>query len=276
MSSSDLYWLLPNGMKLFTQEWNHANTTRGVVCLVHGLGEHSGRYAHVAEYLNQHGYAFLSFDLRGHGKSEGRRGHIDTYDTYLEDIDRLIQEARQRHPGLPIFLYGHSLGGNLVIYYALKRNPQINGIISTCPITYTEVPPVKMLMGKLFYKLMPTFTMNNGLDHDGLSRDPSVVAMYNSDPLVHTLISARLGLDMLNSGKWITENAHELRLPLLLMEGSADRLVSVEGTRELAQNSPAKFITYKEWEGGYHELHNDIIKADVLEFMEKWLEDRLK
>jgi alpha-beta hydrolase superfamily lysophospholipase len=273
MLPSEFYWSLPQGLKIYAYEWNHAKPTHGVVCLVHGLGEYSGRYAHVAEYLNQHGYAFMAYDLPGHGRSEGRRGHIPSFDSYLDEIDYLLQEARNRHPGLPLFLYGHSLGGNIVMAYALKRNPQIAGVISTSPVTFpADMPKLKLLMGKFFYKLLPTFSMNNGLDLSGLSRDPAVVKAYKADPLVHPWISARLGLDMLNSGTWITDHTSELTIPLLMMQGLADRIVSVEGTREMAKNAPPQLITFKEWEGGYHELHNDIIKEEVLEFMLKWLE----
>ncbi len=276
MSPKEYYLSPEEGVKLFACDWSLTEPERGVICLVHGLGEHSQRYSHVAEFFCEHGYSFLSFDLRGHGKSSGQRGHIDSYDLLLEDIDRLLQEAGQRHPGLPVFLYGHSLGGNLVIYYSLKRRPGVHGVITTSPGTAPDkIPPLKYFLGKLFYFLWPTFSMDNGLDHSALSRDQSVVERYDSDPLVHTRISARLGLDMINSGVWIKEHISELTVPLLIMQGSADRIVSVAGTRELASRAPEDLVEYKEWQGGYHELHNDFVKDEVLNTMLAWIESRM-
>lgn len=272
--STEEYFLTPGeGVKLFVCEWKPAASDRGVICLVHGLGEHSQRYAHVAEFYCKHGFSFLGMDLRGHGKSSGQRGHVDSYDLLLDDIDRLIQEGRQRHPGLPVFLYGHSLGGNLVLYYTLKRKPQINGVIATGPATAAEkIPPFKYLLGKVFYALWPKFSMDNGLDHSALSRDKAVVERYDSDPLVHPHISARLGLDMLNAGLWIKEHISELTIPALIMQGSADRIVSVAGTREMAGKAPADLVEYREWQGGYHELHNDLVKEEALNTMISWVE----
>lgn len=276
MHPSESYWLLSNGFKLFAQDWNHTDPTRAVVCLVHGIGEHSGRYQHVAEFLNNHNIAMLAFDLRGHGKSDGLRGHIDSYDLFLDDIDRLIQEAGQRYPDAPVFLYGHSLGGNLIIYHALKRKSQVAGIISTGPVMVPDnVPPLKLLLGKALYSLMPTFRMTNSLDRTGLSRDPLVVEKYNQDPLVHNKISTRLGLDMLESGKWLIAHASEITVPLLVMQGSADRLVSVRATREFIQSTPPDMVLYKEWENAYHELHNDVIKDEVLKYVLDWIESKL-
>ncbi len=277
MANVEDYWLQTSDVKLYGREWNHASPARGVLCLVHGLGEHSGRYAHVAEFFCGHGFSFMTFDLRGHGKSSGLRGHVDDFDIYNDDVDNLIQEANRRHPQLPVFLYGHSLGGNIVLNYSLSRKPQIKGVISSSPFLGLAYDPgFKLIIGKTLYSLLPKFSMANGLDRNGLSRDVDVVERYNKDPLVHDMVSARLGLDLINSGKWIIEHAREFPLPLLLMQGSADWIVSSDATREFAAKLPAGLITYKEWEGGYHELHNDIIKEDVLQTMQAWLVSNLK
>jgi len=219
----------------------------------------------------------LAFDLPGHGKSEGPRGHIESYDLVYECIDLLLQESRQRYPQVPLFLYGHSLGGNIVLNYALQRKPQLAGVISTSPgLGLESEPRLKLLIGKVLYTVAPKFSMPNGLDRSGLSRDPSVEQRYSADPLVHSLISARLGMDLISKGKWARENAANFPIPLLLMQGSADRLVAPAATREFAARAPADLITYKEWEGGYHELHNDIIKEEVLNFMLGWIATRMQ
>ena len=123
----------PDGIQFYFQGWQPETPPKAVVCLVHGLGEHSGRYAHVAAALNDAGYALLGFDLRGHGKSGGPRGHTPSYETLMDDIGRLLAEAAHRYPGRPQFLYGHSLGGNLVLNYALRRKPGIGGVVATSP-----------------------------------------------------------------------------------------------------------------------------------------------
>lgn len=276
MSPTEIKLSPSSGVELYCCEWSPTDPARGLIVLIHGLGEHCRRYDHVAEFFTQHGFTFLGFDLRGHGRSSGQRGHIETYELFLDDIDWILQDAKSRHPDVPLFLYGHSLGGNIVLLYTLKRKPRVNGVVATSPVTMPDkIPPVKHLLGKLFYALWPAFSMDNGLDHSALSRDRAVVERYGTDPLVHPRISARLGLDMLRSGEWIQQHAAELCVPLLIMQGSADRIVSVAGTREVARNAPDNLAEYKEWEGGYHELHNDIIKDAVLNYMLSWVEAHL-
>ena len=131
----------PDGVQFYFQSWQPETPAKAIACLVHGLGEHSGRYAHVGAALNVAGYALLGFDLRGHGKSGGPRGHTPSYETLMDDIGRLLAEARQRYPGQPQFLYGHSLGGNLVLNYALRRKPGLAGVIATSPAIRTATPP---------------------------------------------------------------------------------------------------------------------------------------
>ena len=269
-----------DGLDFFFQGWQPEPAPRGVVCLVHGLGEHSGRYVHVAAALNAAGYAVLGFDLRGHGKSGGPRGHAPAYDTLMDDIGRLLDEAAARFPNLPRFLYGHSLGGNLVLNYALRRcsgqalrgNPQIAGVISTSPAIRTAIPPpaLQLALGKLMYSIKPAMQMPNGLALDGLARDPEVIRAYASDPLVHNKISVRLALDMLQAGEWALAHAAEFPLPLLLVHGTADKLTSAAASQEFASRAGAN-CTLKLWEGFYHETHNEPEKAEVLGFMIDWL-----
>ena len=164
----------PDGIQFYFQGWQPETPAKAAVCLVHGLGEHSGRYAHVAAALNDAGYAVLGFDLRGHGKSGGPRGHTPTYDTLMDDIGRLLDEAAKRYPGAPCFLYGHSLGGNLVINYALRRKPSLAGVISTSPglRVANPLPPLQVALAKVMNKLQPGMQMANGLALDGLARIP--------------------------------------------------------------------------------------------------------
>jgi len=266
-------WSTADDLKLYAQGWTPEAAPAGVVCLVHGLGEHSGRYAHVAAALTAADYALLGFDLRGHGKSEGLRGHTPSYDVLMDDIGRLLDEATAGYPARPRFLYGHSLGGNLVLNYSLRRKPGLAGVIATSPAlrVATSPPAWKLILGRAMYKIMPGMQMANGLDRSGLARDPEVGRAYGSDPLVHDRISARLALDMLQAGEWALAHAAEFPLPLLLVHGTADRLTSPRATQEFAARTSGD-VTLKLWEGFYHETHNEPEKAQVLAFMIDWLQ----
>ncbi len=276
MITEEFNWKTTDGLTLQACNWQPEADLRGVVCLVHGLGEHLGRYRQVAAYFTNAGIGVLSFDLRGHGKSQGKQGYIPSYDILLDDVQRLLTEAGTRYPAKPIFLYGHSLGGNLVINYALRRKPSLIGVISTSPFLHPgfNPPASKLALGKIMYSVWPGFTMPNGLELQALSKDPRVVDAYINDRLVHNHLSARLGLDMLKSGEWAMNHAAELSVPLLLMHGDADRLTSASASREFARGAGEK-CTLKIWDGGYHELHNEPEQREVLGYMLNWMEARL-
>jgi alpha-beta hydrolase superfamily lysophospholipase len=278
MQHSEYNWTTPDNVKLYGQEWKPEGKQKAAIVMVHGLGEHSGRYEHVAEAFTQAGYSLTAFDLRGHGKSEGIRGHAPSYAAIMEDITHNVDLAKEHFPGLPVFIYGHSLGGNLTLYYCLTQNPQIKGAIVTSPglATAAPVPPVKLALGKLMYNLMPAMQMDNGLLRSGLSRDPEVEKIYSNDPLVHPKISARLALDLINNGKFIIDHAAEFPIPLLLMQGTGDYIVNPPMTKTFANAAPLSKITFKEWDGYYHELHNEPEKAQVLKTITDWLDLELK
>ncbi len=265
-----------DGLKLHGQGWEPGTGIRAVVCLVHGLGEHSGRYGHAAETFNQAEYAFVSFDLRGHGRSEGKRGHAPSYAALTDDISQLLEMAKERYPNIPLFLYGHSLGGNLVIHYALRRLPKLAGVIATAPLFRMAVKPPawKMAMLRAMYGAWPSLSISSGLEVDALSCDSKVVQVYRNDPLTHDRISARLAMDMLRNGEWNMAHASELPCPVLLMHGSADRITSAKATREFALRA-GDACTLKIWEGFFHELHNEPGQHDVLAFALEWMEGRV-
>jgi alpha-beta hydrolase superfamily lysophospholipase len=266
-------WKTPDGVRLYTREWIPSGDQLALVVLVHGLGEHCARYDHVTERFASNGIHTLGFDHRGHGRSEGKRGHIPGYDLVLQDIDHFIFEAKRQAGDLPVFLYGHSMGGEMVLYYAIQRRPDIRGVISTSPglATGVPVPPVKLAAAKTLYLLAPSLTMDNGLDVQNLSHDRAVVDAYRADPLVTEMVSARLGLDLINTGKWVLEHASEFPLPLLLMQGSADHIVSPEATRQFAEKVPHQLLTFRLWENLYHETHNEFEKDQVIQMMVDWM-----
>lgn len=273
MGYTEYKWQTKNMLELFAREWTPSSQLLGAVCLVHGLGEHSGRYEEVADFLTGNGYAVLAFDLRGYGKSQGKRGHTPSYDTLMDDIDILKTEAEKHFPGVPHFLYGHSLGGNLVLNYILRRHPKFDGVIVTGPWLklVSELPPGKISLIRVMDKIWPGFTQKNGLSSEDLSHNSQISSSYTHDPLVHSYISVRLFTGVYDSGIWALEHAGEFGPPLLLMHGTADRITSADASRQFAE-SLADRCTLKLWDGLYHELHNETQKQDVMEYILHWLE----
>jgi alpha-beta hydrolase superfamily lysophospholipase len=259
------------GLLLYSQEWLPDHDMKGVILLVHGLGEHCGRYQIISEQLARAGFGILRFDLQGHGKSQGKRGHMNSYDAILDDIQVIAEDASTRFHHIPLFIYGHSLGGALVLYYVLSRKPVMAGAIITSPALSSKdpVPPAKLALAKVMSRVYPSFSLTNGLDLEGLSRDPDVVWQYKNDPLVHPWITARSGMELMDKGIWISHQTSS-PIPMLIMQGSKDRIVNPELVRKFAMNLKGD-VEYKEWEGFYHELHNEPEKNEVIQTMLNWL-----
>jgi len=194
MQHFEFQWQTPDGLQIFAQGWRPKSAIKAVVCLVHGQGEHSGRYSHVATVLNQAGYVLLGLDLRGNGKSEGKRGHASSYETLMDDIAHLTDEAAKRFPDYPRFLYGHCMGGNLVLNYILRRRPQLVGVIATSPLLSLsfELHTCKVMLARIIANVWPSLCFTMRIDVAMISRDPEVLQTLENDPLCHTRISARM------------------------------------------------------------------------------------
>jgi alpha-beta hydrolase superfamily lysophospholipase len=272
MTVNELSWVSKDRSHFYAVEWRPARP-KAAVLMVHGLGEHCRRYDPVAEAFCARNIAMLGFDLRGHGRTDGKRGHIPSMELAMQDIQHFLEETASRFPELPCFLYGHSMGGMMVLNFALQNHPPLKGVISTSPglAPGTPVPPFKLMIANLLYSLLPDLTLPNGLDITNISHDKAVVQTYLKDPLVTPLVSARLGLDMINTGRWVEEHGEDFTLPLLLMQGTGDHLVSVDATRRFAARVPRDLITYREWEGLYHETHNEPQRAEVLGTSLDWI-----
>ena len=272
MKNSTWNWQSKDELTMFAQSWEPEDAPKALICLVHGLGEHSGRYAHVAQAFGRAGYALASFDLRGHGQSGGPRGHLPSFDAFMDDISEFHRQALEHFPGIPAFLYGHSLGGILVLNYVLRRKPDFVGVISTGAglRTALEEQKVKVTMARVLGTLMPATTIPSGLDATTISRDTEVVKAYVNDPLVHDKMSLGFGKIMLSEIQWTFDHAHEFSLPLLIMHGKEDRLGYPRGSEEFAGLVP-KNCTLKLWDGLYHELHNEPEKDEVFTFTINWM-----
>lgn len=278
MQTSNFNFSSKDGLTLFGRIWQAQGTPKGVVNLVHGLGEHSGRYAHVAEAMTEAGFHFIGFDLRGHGLSEGKRGHTPDFDHILDDVTLFLEKSGQFfNEDLPNFLYGHSLGGVIVLNYVLRRKNHLHGVISTDPALGLAFEPskAKVFLGKIMANLMPSFSMKNGLEVEALSRDAAIVKAYQNDALVHNTITAKLAMALLDSGQYALDHANELDVPVLLMHGTADRIAAYQKSQEFAEKA-GDLVTLKLWDDFYHELHNEIGKENVIADMVNWLNKEIK
>ena len=258
--------------KMFFQSWSPSGEPEMVIALIHGLGEHSGRYRHWAEKFFWIKVAFAAFDLRGHGLSGGRRGNIPSMEIALSDIESFLEKVATKFPGIPVILYGNSLGGNLALNYVIERHSNLAGLIITSPWLRLSMPvPVyKMVLASLFGSLAPSITQPNGLDFGYLSRDKKVAEQYKSDSLVHDRISAGLFLSATRGGEKAIRMAGNIHIPVLLMHGTADAITSPEGSKSFSENA-GNNVTLKLWDGFYHELHNEPEKDDVFSFIAGWL-----
>jgi acylglycerol lipase len=265
------------GETIAAQGWKPTEV-KGVVCIVHGFNEHSSRYARVAEYLGNAGYATLTYDGFGHGKTTGKRGHAPSYDAMLDSVKKILDEAEERFPRTKVFLWGHSMGGGIVLNYILRRHPNITGAIATGPLLKLgfEPPAFKVFLAKMMVNIYPAFTEKAELDSSAISRDKEEVRKYDADPFNHGKITAGTFLGFFEAGKWALENANRLRTPLLIMHGTADKLTSPEGTKEFAARAPQTLVTSKLWEGFYHELHNEpeADRKQVMAYITGWLDAR--
>ena len=263
----------------YMQGWETEGKPKAIVCLIHGLGEHTGRYEHVGRALNEAGYSLFGFDLRGHGQTGGPRGHFPSLDVVLQDIQQFVEFQRQNHPGLPVFLYGHSLGGLLSLSYAIKHPEGLQGVIVTGAALRSELQnqKAKIAMANILGSLLPSATIPSGLDATSISRDQKVVDAYVNDPLVHDKTSLGLGKAALTGISLCFSHAKEFKPPLLIMHGTADRLTFASGSEDFAKlaSETNKDVTLKLWEGLYHEIHNEPEQAEVFKVMIEWLDRHL-
>lgn len=272
MIHQEFNWETKDKLNIYAQSWGPESNCEGVIALVHGFFEHSGRYSHVAEYFNSKNYALITFDQIGHGQSEGLRGHTPSYEHLMENIDQLIEQAKKRYEGKPIFLYGHSWGGNQALNYVLRRKPQLNGLVLTGPwIKLAVTPPkIKVALGKIMKSIYPKFSEKSTTDPNYISHDKAVVDTYINDPLNQFKITSAAYFESQDAGDFALENIKQLSIPTLLMHGGDDHFTSVEASKMLAEKNKDQ-IELKVWDNMYHEIHNELEKQDVFETTYNWL-----
>jgi len=244
----------------------------GCIAFVHGLGEYSARYARLAEFWVRHGFVVAGFDLRGHGKSGGPRGHTPSYDQMLDDIATFLAYATSTPWRLPVTLYGHSMGGGLVLNYAIRRQPPVSSVVASAPyLRLAFQPPAwKLRLAHLFRNLAPAYSQPAALELAALTRDVAEIERYANDPLIHDRISVSLFNGAHTAGEEAIARAGELRVPVLLIHGTADRITDAAGSEAFVHNSRGR-ATLKRCEGFFHEIHNDPGWEDVEAFVLSWI-----
>ncbi len=264
------------GVPIFYQRWlPDRDPPRGVVVIVHGLGEHSGRYHNVVERLLPEGYAVYALDHRGFGRSGGPRGHVDRFQDYLEDVKTLVELAREEQPDLPVALFGHSMGGLIGLAYALDYPETLDYLVISAPALAADTPRHLVWFLRLANRFRPQFTVKRPGDQSGISRDPAVVQAFIQDPLYVPISSARWAVEILAAQPRIMARAEELRLPFLLMQGLADTVVRPDASQAFFQRVSSPDKTLLVYEGYFHELHNDLGKEKPLDDLVAWLNQRM-
>lgn len=263
--------LSKDGLKIATFS-NHFKSEKGVMIITHGMGEHSMRYMEMVDFFTNVGYTVISFDIRGHGLSEGKRGHTPGYEFLMDDIERVYTQVKKDYPSLPIFLFGHSMGGNLVLNFLLRKPNSICGAIVTGAYLKLgfEPPKWKIILAKLSSSIWPTLSQPTELELDALSRNKEVIRKYENDELVHDRITSAFFINVHFAGQYVIDHANEIKTPLLVMHGMEDRLTSPKGSQEFASNS-GENVHLKMWDGLYHELHNEPEKQEIFNYEMEWM-----
>lgn len=275
MEPEKQFWQSSSGKTLFAWQIKPVTTPKAIILIVHGHGEHSLRYVSWAKRFVYHGFIVQSWDHIGHGQSEGRRGHIKYFEQLLFEIDLAITKVTHDYPKLPIILYGHSMGGNIALNYAINRPTKLDLLIVTSPWLKLANPPSPgmELLSRFMNLVAPFVQIKSTVKPEQISQIPEEVEKYATDPLNHGLITPRLYTSIASSSKYISGNAHKISIPTLLMHGSGDSITSYIATDELSRKIPKS--TYIEWSGCYHELHHERERDEVFNSILNWINEQL-
>ncbi len=256
---------------LYGQSWRSIDL-RAVVVIVHGYAEHSGRYQWAALELVNRGFAVYAFDLRGHGKSSGAGYFVPSFDDYLSDLATFLQQVKLKEPNKPLFLFGHSMGGTIAALLAIRHKPLLTGLVlSSAVLANRNLSKLLLRIIMLVSHLLPKFPTLL-LDSDTISRDRNVVEIYENDPLVDRgRMPARTLAEMLKAIAEIQSRMNELELPLLILHGTEDRLVNIEGSENFYLGVSSQDKSIELYDGLYHELLNEPEKMQILSDIEEWL-----
>jgi len=266
-----------DGLLLTRQAWRPEGASAAVLAVIHGYGEHGGRYRGLAEHMAAGGYALHVYDLRGHGRSAGRRGHLGRFTDYLDDTAVFLDAVREEQPGRPLYLLGHSLGGLIAAAYVEDRPADaLAGLILSSPFLRLgmPVPPLKLGAARLLSLVAPAVNVGNTLDPAGLSHDQEVVRAYGTDPLNHHVATARWAAEVVAAQSAALSAAGSIRLPFLLLYGDADAVADPDASRELFAGAGSVDKTVHCYGGFYHEIFNETGRDAVFADLAAWLSAR--
>ncbi len=266
-----------DGLGIYSQAWFPQSDAKANLIIAHGLGEHSGRYQHMAAYFVEKHCAVFALDHQGHGQSEGKRGHVNLFSDYMDDLEHVRQKTVELSPDKPTFLFGHSMGALIVLLYLMEHQKLVNAaVISAPPIRIKMGPPtfIKELVPKVA-KVSPSFTINNGLKAEWVSREQDIVDRYKTDPLNHPHISMSLFSGMYNGGKQVFKDADHITLPLFMLYGSDDKIIDSDMVHNTFEKIASDNKELHVFEEDFHEVHNEADQLDEFETMWQWLEKLL-
>lgn len=274
MKKSEGALLGSDGIRLFYRRWE-VPAPRAVCLLVHGLGEHGGRYEGVAKALTDHGFSAWANDHRGHGRSEGPRGDCRSLADFTVDLHRIIEQIRGEEPAAPLVLIGHSLGGLIALAYASEHPGSIQAVAVSSPALKLaqEPPKAKWLIAQGLSRILPQTPIPNEIDPHRLCRDTQVVEAYQTDPLVHRVMTARCAVALRHAMEESPALAKRLRIPCLILQAGSDFICDPKGADLFASEVTGAPVTFRRYEGMYHELFNEPERAEVLEELCRWLNE---
>ncbi len=267
----------PQGASIYYQHWQPESSPKAILFIAHGLAEHSGRYLNVVNYFVPRGYAVYGLDHIGHGKSDGTRVYAERFSDFIRPLKTYFDMIQGWHPGKPAFLVGHSMGGLIGSVYLLEHQDELRGAVFSAPAVKVSdtISPATIMLGRVLSGILPKAGLL-ALDSTTISKDKAVVSAYVNDPLVYTgKVTARLAAEMLAAMQRVTAEAATIRLPLLLLQGTDDRLVDPGGAKMLYEKARAVDKTLKAYPGLYHEVFNEPEREQVLKDVEAWLEAHL-
>jgi len=267
-----------DGIELYWRSWQ-ADSPTGVIVLVHGLADHSGRFEEIGQFLASGGWTVYACDLRGHGLSsdghQAGRVHVDHFSDYANDLSAMISLAKQHHPDLPVIILGHSMGGLISLTYALNHPQELDGVVLSSPTlgahADAQPPAVLNLLVRMLVHIKPRLLFPSDLNTDSISRDADVVRAYIDDPLVSEKVSARWYVEITKAIDDIQGRAAELKIPTLLMQSGDDRLVDPQAASNWAKEAPKDLLKLVVWDGFFHEMFNEPEKEKVYACVLEWL-----
>jgi alpha-beta hydrolase superfamily lysophospholipase len=277
-NTDEFFLQTQDGVSLFVRDWpaNNHSVKHGIIIL-HGLGEHCGRYIHIARFFQTLGFTVRCFDQRGHGQSEGRRGDVPNSSSSLDDLCLVLDEFSQ-HLDAPPLLFAHSMGGLFACHFALASRSKLSGLILASPALKVNVSLFQRCLFAVASRVIPHLGVTHGTNGRYLSHDNEVVYAYQNDPLVHSRISASLFQSMLHSMEYVKAHASQMKIPLLLLIAGADQVVDPEGSQlfsqQLDHRLTASSVTTIVYPDFYHEIFNELDSIKAFDDVRIWLDEK--